>query len=92
MQPLDTNQKNVIPITPFQVKVLGGTFNVTEIRVGAGESTEQVIASLTTTSEDRWFVMAAEETEGAEAQMDTLAIIDDNMEFQIVAQGQLQPE
>ncbi|MEE8434718.1 MAG: hypothetical protein V3S64_08020 [bacterium] len=76
-------------VPPFQIKVLGGVFKITEVRVEGDESTETVVASITTTSEDRWFVMAAEDLETGQ---DTLAIIDDNMEFQIVAQGQLLPE
>lgn len=76
-------------VPPFQIKVLGGSFNITEVIVKGDESVETVIASITTTAEDRWFVMAAEETK---TNQDALAIIDDNMEFQIVAQGELLPE
>ena len=73
----------------FQIKVLGGEFKITGVMMEADESTETVTASITTTAEDRWFVMAAEESEDKQ---DALAIIDDNMEFQIVAHGELLPE
>ncbi len=76
-------------VPSFQIKVLGGGFKITEVMVNEEESTETVTASISTTSEDRWFVMAAEDSESGQ---DTLAIIDDNMEFQIVALGQLLPE
>lgn len=86
---MDSNQKTMRSVPPFQIKVLGGAFKITEVMMNEDESTETVIASITTTSENRWFVMAAEDSETGQ---DALAIIDDNMEFQIVAQGQLLPE
>ena len=86
---MDSNQNPMRTVPPFKIKVLGGAFNITEVMVEGDESIETVVASITTTSEDRWFVMTAEDSE---TNQDALAIIDDNMEFQIVAQGQLLPE
>ena len=81
---MDINQKVPRPVEPFQVKVLGGEFQVSEVLVDENTSNEQTIATITTTPEERWFVMAGEERED---QKDALAIIDDNMEFQIMAFG-----
>lgn len=94
---LESSQKTPQAVPPFQIKVLGGDFKVTHVMVEADESAETVTALITTTSEDRWLVMAAEETTEedsveSETQQDALALINDKLEFQIVAQGELLPE
>lgn len=86
---MDASPKPVRPGRPLQVNVLGGVFQVTEVLVGEGDSAEMVMAAITTMPEERWFVMVAGESE---AQQDSLAVIDDDMEFQVLAYGQLSLE
>ena len=85
----DNTPKTHHPVDSFSVKVLGGTFRVNELLLGENESSQQVSAAITTTPEERWFVMVAEESE---ENRDALAVIDDQMEFQLMAYGVLVPD
>lgn len=78
-----------VPVESYSVKVLGGTFHVKEVLVEDGGSPEEVTAIIKGTSEDLWFVMAAEDT--AE-QTDSLALIDDDLDFKVCALGELSPD
>ena len=77
------------PVPPLSVKVLGGTFHVNRILLEPRQSREQVLAVLRETEADRWFVMVADN--GGDEQ-DSLAMIDDRLEFQIYAHGVLRQD
>lgn len=76
-------------VETFSVPVSGGTFYVSEVFLAPGENREEVIAFIRNTPEDRWFVMVSENPDDA---LDSLAMIDDNLEFQILARGQLKQD
>lgn len=74
----------------FDVEVLGGTFTVHELISQEETGQEPSIEFIRTVAPDRWFVMLDEKLSGD--QRDTLALIDDNFEFQIMASGNFQGE
>lgn len=82
---MSQNTKRQIPVEPFRLQVLGGSFTVSELVLNEGEPQEAVMAHLREIPADRWFVMVAEEER--EDSSDTLAVIDDNFEFKIYAVG-----
>ncbi|MBI3993213.1 MAG: hypothetical protein HY342_08060 [Candidatus Lambdaproteobacteria bacterium] len=86
---MDIGKKIHVKVSPFQLRVLGGTFNVTELVMEKGQSKDEFQQHLKGIPSDRWFVMLAEDDEQAP---DTLAIIDDEFEFQIYAIGSFQNE
>ena len=77
--------KRQLPIEPFQLRVLGGSFTVSKLVLDEDEPQDAFLSHLREIPPDRWFVMVAEE-EGEDAS-DTLAVIDDNFQFQIYAVG-----
>jgi hypothetical protein len=83
---VDAHDKRSLSVDAFSVKVLGGRFQVTSILLQPEEHQKQVLAILQETEADRWFVMVSDN--GSDAQ-DSLAMIDDALEFQIYAHGVL---
>jgi hypothetical protein len=77
------------PVERFRLAVVGGTFTVTEVMLTPGQSAAQAVEAILGEPAERWLVMAAAE-QGAGA--DSLALINDAYECQIVALGSLQPE
>ena len=86
---MDPEDKNRITVEPFKLQVLGGEFTVQELVLQDDQDQAEFQASLMDIPSDRWFVMLAE---GEENTQDTLAIIDDNFEFQIYAVGSFENE
>jgi hypothetical protein len=82
---MSQDAKRQVPVEPFQLRVLGGNFTVSELVLDVGEPQEAFMSHLRDIPADRWFVMVAEEER--EDSQDTLAVIDDNFEFQIYAVG-----
>ncbi len=74
----------------FDVKVLGGVFTVHELVDAEVTGQKPTLEFIRTVTPDRWFVMLDEKISGD--QRDTLALIDDNFEFQIMASGNFQGE
>ena len=72
----------------LDVQVLGGTFTVLEIISQENQTEDQIRDILQSVPPDRWFVMLDEEIAGD--QKDTLALIDDNFEFLILAAGKFE--
>ena len=86
---MDIGNKTRVKVTPFQLRVLGGMFTVEEFVMEEGQSKDEFHKHVKSIPSDRWFVMLAEDDEQAP---DTLAIIDDDFEFQIYAVGSFQNE
>jgi hypothetical protein len=78
-----------LSVSSFPIDVLGGVFHVSELLLRAQEARRDVERILHTTPADRWFVMVSDHAGDAH---DTLAMIDDNLEFQIYAYGVLRQE
>ena len=74
----------------FDVKVLGGTFTVQELIRQEVSGQVPSLEFIRTVPPDRWFVMLDENLSGD--QRDTLALTDDDFEFQIMASGNFQGE
>jgi len=85
----ELNDKTPYKVPEFVVRVSGGTFHISELVLGPGDSAEQLQADIRTVDEDRWFVMVSESPEES---MDSLAMIDDQLEFQVVARGVLKQD
>lgn len=83
---LNGNAKKPVAVPAVRVPVLGGMFHVTALLVAPDESRDNVLAVLEATPRDRWFVMVAD---NAGSEEDALAMIDDDLEFQIYARGVL---
>ena len=86
---LDEHDKRRRPVEGFHVKVLGGTFQVRELLVDHGQSAEDVRTVIAQVPADRWFVMVSD---GDQSPGDSLAMIDDGLEFQVYAHGVLQQD
>ena len=86
---MEIGKKTRVKITPFQLRVLGGIFTVEEFVMEKGQSKDEFQKQMRGIPSDRWFVMLAEDDEKTP---DTLAIIDDEFEFQIYAVGSFQNE
>ncbi|MCH9045981.1 MAG: hypothetical protein IIA40_07720 [SAR324 cluster bacterium] len=86
---LDSHGKYPMAVEPFRVKVLGGSFHVSEVLLMGEESSQDVIAIIDATPEDRWFVMVSDSSSD---ERDSLTMVDDNLEFQIYAHGVLRQE
>jgi len=86
---MDIGKKSRVPIKPFQLPVLGGTFTIQEFVMDRNQSRDEFGKFIKNIPSDRWFVMLAEEDESGP---DTLAVIDDQFEFQIHAVGSFQHE
>ena len=86
---LDGNHKVPRSIPALDVKVLGGTFHVSAIMLEPDEAQEVVLSILNGTPADRWFVMVSDSAGDAQ---DALAMIDDDLEFQIYAHGVLRQD
>ena len=86
---IDARSKRPQSVSALAVKVLGGTFHVSEILLEPQESHEHVLSILRETEADRWFVMVSD---NGGAGQDALAMIDDALEFQIYAQGLLRQD
>jgi len=84
---LDPMSKTPEMVEPFSVKVIGGTFHIREVMVGNGGELSAVESLIRETPEDQWFVMTSEDSGEP---MDSLAMIDENLEFQIFARGNLE--
>jgi len=76
-------------VESFSIKVLGGTFHVSEVSLEVAASAAERIRILRELPEDRWFVMASDDDSD---HLDSLAIIDDDMEFRIYARGHLEQD
>ncbi len=85
-QPMNDEPKIPQQVAALSVKVLGGTFHVHEVMLLEGEAREDVLTIIRSIPHDRWFVMVSDEEAGGQ---DSLAMIDDNLEFQIFARGSL---
>ena len=85
----DGDTKAPMSVSPLAVKVLGGTFHVSAIMLDPDDARDDVMAILTGTPADRWFVMVSDD---AGDDQDALAMIDDNLEFQIYAHGVLRQD
>ena len=77
------------PVESFNVKVLGGTFYVSEVNLENGQTPQDQVRTIREIPEDRWFVMASDDDSD---HLDSLAIIDDELEFRIYARGHLEQE
>jgi len=76
-------------VESFNVKVLGGTFYVSEVNLENGQLAQDLVRTIREIPEDRWFVMASDDDTD---HLDSLAIIDDDLEFRIYARGHLEQE
>lgn len=85
----DGSHKASVSVLNFAVKVLGGTFHVRAVLVNDGETPQSVRTLIQETPADRWFVMVADDAANDD---DALAMIDDNLEFQIHAHGVLRQD
>jgi hypothetical protein len=85
----DGDSKIPRSVPAMAIKVLGGTFHVKELLLAAEQTREEVLAVLRATPADRWFVMVSDHAGDAH---DALAMIDDNLEFQIYAHGLLRQD
>lgn len=74
---------------PFTVKVLGGKFHVHEIALQSARSTAEIRNEIQEVTEDRWFVMVSDHPG---EKHDSLAVIDDGLEFQVFALGSLEQD
>ena len=83
---MNTENRNSKSVSPFSVEVLGGSFTVQEILLEDGQDPNEQVATIKATPEDRWFVMVSED---AASPQDSLAMIDDNLNFHVYALGQL---
>lgn len=85
---LEQNEsKHPRTVPSFTVDVLGGRFTVKHVLHRPDEAHEDVVSAIKALPPDRWFVMVAED---ARASQDALALIDDDLEFQVYALGVLQ--
>ena len=85
----DSNSKRAVDVDVFPVKVLGGTFHVREVLLFEDQMEAEVIATIHDIPADRWFVMVSDDHR---AEQDALAMIDDQLEFQIFAHGVLRQD
>ncbi|HEX9844298.1 MAG TPA: hypothetical protein VGC20_16180 [bacterium] len=85
----DGNNKVPRSVPALAVKVLGGTFHVSAVMLDPDDSQDEVLSILSRTPADRWFVMVSDDAGDAQ---DALAMIDDNLEFQIYAHGVLRQD
>ena len=85
---MDTRQ-TYKSVESFNVKVLGGTFYVSEVNLENGQMPQDLVRAIREIPEDRWFVMASDDDSD---HLDSLAIIDDDLEFRIYARGHLEQE
>jgi len=85
---MDTRQ-TYKSVESFNVKVLGGTFYVSEVNLENGQMPQDLVRTIREIPEDRWFVMASDDDSD---HLDSLAIIDDDLEFRIYARGHLEQE
>lgn len=76
-------------VEPFSVSVSGGDFYINQVLVDEGQSPDEVVSLIKGTEEDRWFVMVSE---NPDAESDSLAMIDDLLEFQVLARGNLKQD
>lgn len=86
---MDGGRRAAQPNAPFAIRVLGGTFRVHEVFPRPEESVAAAVAFIRSVPEDRWFVMVSDRRD---AYRDTLAMIDDELEFQVFAQGSLEQD
>ena len=75
-----------VAVEAFKLGVLGGTFTVTDVILVDGQTQEDALNLIHSTSADRWFVILAD-SEGTT--QDVLALIDEDYEFRFVGLGTL---
>ena len=85
----DPMSKTPEMVDTFTVKVIGGTFHIREVMVSEDSGLDTVQETIRATAEDQWFVMTSEDSGEP---MDSLAMIDENLEFQVFARGNLQQD
>jgi hypothetical protein len=85
----DAGHKVPVNVAELSIKVSGGTFHVSALMIQAHERQDDVISILHAVQPDRWFVMVSD---NPEAETDSLAMIDDDLEFQIYAHGVLRQD
>ena len=73
-------------VPPMAIKVLGGTFHVHEIVLHGTDGRDDVIQKIQSVPPDRWFVMASDHPG---EKHDALSVIDDGLNFQVYAHGNL---
>jgi len=86
---IDGNNKVASNVNSLSVRVLGGEFQVSEVLYDPAQTDRDVLALFEQTPADRWFVMVSESPGDGQ---DALALIDDDLEFQICAHGVLRGE
>ncbi len=85
----DIGNKTTQAVDSVSIKVLGGTFTLVELVLGTDQTAEDAVQTIRDVPAERWFVIVAEnEVENR----DTLALIDDDLEFHIHAMGRFQKE
>ena len=86
---IDLDTLNLSEVESFPIKVLGGTFTVNEVVAEEGTPPEEAASKIKELPSERWFVLLAET---GDSQKDTLALIDDDVEFLVFATGVFQGE
>ena len=74
----------------FEVKVLGGTFQVEDLKPSDGQSLEEAEAMVTAAPPESWIIVLHDSF--SDEEVDTLAMIDEEFEMQIVAVGRFRGE
>ncbi len=85
----DLAEKLTQDVEPFSVSVSGGAFHISQVMVDEGQPLDEVVSLIKGTEEDRWFVMVSE---NPDVESDSLAMIDDLLEFQVLARGHLKQD
>lgn len=85
----DLAEKSTMDVEPFSVTVSGGAFHINQVLVDEGQPPDEVVTLIKGTEEDRWFVMVSE---NPDVESDSLAMIDDRLEFQVLARGNLEQD
>ena len=86
---MTTSPLEFTAVESFSIKVLGGSFHVSEVCLTETETAQQIVKIIQELPEDRWFVMASDDESD---HMDSLAVIDDDLEFRIYARGHLEQD
>jgi len=71
-------------VEPFSIQVLGGTFTVAHLVLEPGTTVSGATQKLRAVPAEQWFVMVSDDEH---TQPDSLAVIDDSLEFQVFALG-----
>ena len=74
----------------IDVKVLGGTFQIEDLKPSEGQSPEDLKAIIVAAPPESWIIVLHDSF--SEEEVDTLAMIDEEFEMQIVAVGRFRGE